>query len=120
MARMQRPSGGCEMCGGPVRTRKSGAWLCSDCHRQEERAQIKTRPTITPQEKTMRRESVMEWAAAIRASTEESLRQADRSAVAQMKRAFRRREEHKAQLLATSGTTRFANHVNPLSSRPKD
>ena len=27
----QAPSGGCEACGGPVRTRKAEGWMCSNC-----------------------------------------------------------------------------------------
>lgn len=27
----QPPSGGCECCGGPVRTRKAEGWMCSKC-----------------------------------------------------------------------------------------
>jgi len=29
----QRPSGGCDNCGGPVRTRKSNGWVCAACER---------------------------------------------------------------------------------------
>ncbi|MEV0477063.1 hypothetical protein [Streptomyces prunicolor] len=31
----QRPAGGCERCGGPVRTRKDGhGWTCARCVRE--------------------------------------------------------------------------------------
>jgi ribosomal protein L37AE/L43A len=33
----QRPSGGCENCGGPVRTRKPSGWLCAKCVDQLDR-----------------------------------------------------------------------------------
>ena len=29
----QKPSGGCINCGGPVRTRKNGAWICAKCNK---------------------------------------------------------------------------------------
>jgi hypothetical protein len=32
--RDQAPRGGCVNCGNPVRTRKSGLWLCYRCHRR--------------------------------------------------------------------------------------
>jgi hypothetical protein len=33
---MQRPSGGCDCCGGPVRTYTTGiGWMCSKCIREE-------------------------------------------------------------------------------------
>ena len=35
---MQRPSGGCSNCGGPVRTYKSGhGWTCAKCVRLQKR-----------------------------------------------------------------------------------
>lgn len=30
----QPPSGGCTNCGGTVRTRKEGEWLCSTCFKE--------------------------------------------------------------------------------------
>jgi ribosomal protein L37AE/L43A len=30
----QTPAGGCTNCGGTVRTRKHGEWLCSACDRK--------------------------------------------------------------------------------------
>ena len=30
----QPPSGGCENCGGVVRSRKIDGWLCSSCQRE--------------------------------------------------------------------------------------
>lgn len=113
MTLVQKPRGGCEMCGGSVRTRKSGAWLCSKCHRQEERAQIETRP-VTPQAKAVGRESPMERATAVPELTRASVTQAHRSAVEQMKHRIKMREERLNQVLASVGTTRFANHVNPV------
>jgi hypothetical protein len=35
MQNLQRPRGGCTNCGAPVRTRKSGQWLCGPCDRAE-------------------------------------------------------------------------------------
>lgn len=35
MIRDQAPSGGCVYCGDPVRTRKGGDWVCSECYRYE-------------------------------------------------------------------------------------
>ena len=40
----QRPAGGCANCGGPVRTRKGGAWVCATCYRAERRIAVPIGP----------------------------------------------------------------------------
>jgi hypothetical protein len=35
--RDQAPSGGCENCGGPVRTRKGHGWVCAKCDKDLDR-----------------------------------------------------------------------------------
>jgi DNA invertase Pin-like site-specific DNA recombinase len=44
MSADQAPSGGCENCGGPVRTRKGHGWVCAECEKLLDR-QANDRPT---------------------------------------------------------------------------
>ena len=93
MSADQAPSGGCENCGGPVRTRKGHGWVCSDCEKLLDRQADHLRVTASHwrQAREVERDLAAETYAAIVAAVDSGMSEVQAAKVAGVDRMTVRR-----------------------------
>jgi reverse gyrase len=93
MSADQAPSGGCQNCGGPVRTRKGHGWVCSACDKELDRQAEQLRLTASHwrQAREVERDLAAETYAAIVAAVDSGMSEVQAAKVASVDRMTVRR-----------------------------